>query len=630
MNTIYITEKEFQEFLQFHYLLIKSGHSKSSTATTVHISCEQLYLCNKKQYLFLSLVKEINLPNEESFPLLKSLYGLPAGILSHRNEAIGTKTRKIKERSASVEDDLFVVLRRALLFSQVWSIKNMEVELAKKSLVTLLQNQKQQALIMQLVQGVMPSKSFPELKPANLSIDDQVFDFQLFALGRTLGLCLKGGERMTDEERDWVLGCHLANPDAIPVLFQPYSSVILGYVLALKAWNAGNYSFEALKRQLSLTLYSSTQQGLEILTASLFFVGLLENVADRYYMTAAASRLFFSLESVAFSLAQHKTIDCKELDGYDAISVSFMNPIANCVDYYRTKNPRMIQDEFFEYEYGMASNYPVKTPVIIPNNIIKFLRETKSAISFQKLLSTHLIITDNESTYASLKSISNNVLYYHPEEGLSGNLSKFDINNASIYTDCALIGRFAAPMGIKVEALDNLFLLDKQEWIILTSDFQLNTTQRKLLSLFEKRNKPKRIFVYNFAKQLVEQPAMTDLFSTTNYGYKQSQKSKKNNYYADKSVKKNEITHTVASLQSEIEQIFPKVKVNVLSKYRNDSPWEVVGLGIGMMQHTRFEDCMLIDVRNSDFMADDFITVTRSFSDIIVYDEQQRYLFLNL
>lgn len=40
---------------------------------------------------------------------------------------------------------------------------------------------------------------------------------------------------------------------------------------------------------------------MEILSVALFFIGLLENKADRYFMTSGAGELFYSLEKIAFS-----------------------------------------------------------------------------------------------------------------------------------------------------------------------------------------------------------------------------------------------------------------------------------------------------------------------------------------
>ena len=61
-----------------------------------------------------------------------------------------------------------------------------------------------------------------------------------------------------------------------------------------------------------------------------------------------------------------------------------------------------------------------------------------------------------------------------------------------------------------------------------------------------------------------------------------------------------------------------------------DTPWEMVNLGIGLLQDTKLPNCTIIETRSNGYQPENYITIARCFSDIIIYDEKQRYMFLNL
>lgn len=85
-----------------------------------------------------------------------------------------------------------------------------------------------------------------------------------------------------------------------------------------------------------------------------------------------------------------------------------------------------------------------------------------------------------------------------------------------------------------------------------------------------------------------------------------------------------------ALLQSELETLFPEKKCRVITKEEKDSKWEMVLLGIGVLKDCSFEESLWLDMRRRSADKLSYEIILRSFHDVIVYDKDQKYMFMNL
>lgn len=628
MDTIYITEIEFHIFLHQHYLIVTKKSFNFTKTKTVHIQYKQLLEFERSRVLFLSGIESISLSNNTFAPQLKVLYGIPSGLLSFRNESSNVSNSKY-EIQQSESDKLFIHIRRALLFMQVWSIKNMDVVNAETNLLNLLNSKTSthQSLLFDIIKTTTVQNDFPQVKPQTLSLDDTIFDYQINWFGRLICQHLFKGMRMNDEVRSWYLNCLSINPISIPVDLKDYESIVTGYVLALKAYNKGRNDVNYFLQLLNDTSYVHLPIKMEILSIALFFVGLLENKADRYFMTSSAGELFYSLETIAYSLAKqaNKEVASIQINGYESIKQAMLNPIENCVKYYKAKNPSIKNITYYKYGTN-EGNYKEMIPVIEPQDVLQFLKNHRLVHTFGKMLENKLLVTQNKMFYQLASKLTQNVLYINELNTITGSLDSLNLKS-ELYTDSKLLMRFFNKLSIKFKDTVSIFAQLKKEWILITGDYKISEEQKKLLLYAASYFAPQKVYLFNFAAS--KSSRINEGFDTLPNN-RDIIKKKKGERGVIESESDKCLIYNNSTLQSEVKFMFPHTEVRVVSKESTDSPWEMVNLGIGLLQDTNISNCTIIETRNQGYQPDNYITIARCFSDIIIYDDQQRYMFLNL
>lgn len=629
MNTIYISEKEFHIFLHQHYLIITKKHFEVSKSKTVHVKVKTFFDFEKSSVMFLSVIESISLSNEIFAPQLRVLYGIPSGLLHFRQESL--KTVKLSsDIQLSESDKLFIFLRRALLFMQVWTIKNMDTSDVEENLTKLFTTESVNhfAILIDIVKTTATLNDFPEIRPKNLSLDDSAFDYQINWFGRTLCKYLLNGERMKDDVRNWFLNCISNQIIPIPEVFVGYESLITGYILALKAYNKGKNDVEYILQLLDKTTYVNQPLKMEILSVALFFIGLLENKADRYFMTSGAGELFYSLEKIAFLIG--KQIKIKDsfikIEGYEPIRHAMLHAVDNCVQYYKIKNPSIAGKEF--YEYKTTHEYCIdKITVIEPGDVVQFFRNHRVVYNFSKILEKKLLVTQDRLFYQLLSKLTNNVLHVDETNKLNGSISEFELSS-KLYTDSKLLMRFFKKKSMEFNEIDSMFADFKNEWILITGDYKIREEQKKLLIRAASVSVPQKVYLFNFAESKINR--YNDLFGKEAIDNRGTSKIKKKLSDISRSEDEVALKYNNSTLQAEVKSLFPQSDVRIVSKDSLDTPWEMVNLGIGLLQDTKLPNCTIIETRSNGYQPENYITIARCFSDIIIYDEKQRYMFLNL
>lgn len=622
---LFISTGELQRLLQLHFLDIELHHYSAHESANVLINCRALHTDGNRTLLFKSQLLQIELPNDEAIPQYKVLYGIPAGLLSHRNEASVETAVLTSDYAAPTNDKLYAHLRRALLFHQVWLVKNMETYEAKKQLLFLLDNHLTRDFLMLLVENFLQSDSFPQHKPAQVSIDSSIYEFQINWLGRTLGEHLLEGRRMNDDEKKWFLNCFRVAPEDTPVVFQPLATVIVGYLLHLNGFNQGRNSFTDLNRLLDTTSYCNHYNRAQVLSAAVFFAGLTTGKADNYFMVSGAASLFYSIEKLAWQLAQNTPDFIVEVDGHSQIINALMQPVENCVNYYKFKNPGIATMEFFEYSGGKTDLFPAKIPVLKEKEVQEFLKKNQFVTFFPSLFENSLLLFSNRFWYQKMRNLLPDKTFLWEKGAISGNAFHVNLKTNTLCVDNPHLRKWLVSKGCKAIEFSDLLPKLRDEWVLMTGNFELSATSQDLLRLLSANCELKRIYVFNFNNR--KQSAAPSLLFDYNEEDTSTAKKKKKapKYFNDVEQRSS------ATLKRDILNLFDGCDVHIVSMNQHEAPWEMVNLGIGVLQHTRFSSCSIIETRLREAVrSSDYPTLVRCFSDIIVYVPEMKYQFLNL
>lgn len=615
MENIYLTYSELQDFLCAKYRIIEKKDFKKTKAKNIALSVYKLIDFEKSKLLFISQIDKIELPNREFIPALRSLYGIPSGLLLSRDEI--TK-QKIKESNTKIDDNslLYQGLRRSFLYSLVWGIKQLEVSQVdnfyNKTLSGISHNT--QSLLNEIVSTFSLQNDIPQTKPSIISLEDTIEYSQLIWLGKLIGTHLLDGNKMSDTQRNWFKSVFTKEHDITIYPFSDASNIVIAYQVVMDVYNSDKMDSKNIMDCINSTNYKQSDKKGDIFLYTLFFLGLLLKKADNYFPVAGASEAFKSIEFNAFKITETNTFMNLNIDGFNDIQNARMSPVENCVKYYQIKNPDIKGKEWQIFKPSNDLRYPDTLPVINSADIINFLIETGNVISFKNIIKGSLFITDDHPFYSM--HIFPNMMYFDGETVCS-QIKSWNIYS-QIFSDITdekiLKLPFYKNLKINRNIVDNL----KRNWLLLTKDYRIPHETTALFMNIMKVYTPEKIVVFNFESN----PTKTtgELFETKNY------KTSKNISYSaidSKDLKKGEF-------QGCVEKSFNCKNVRIINKPFDCSKWEIVNTGINVLQKMPLSTCSIFETRLGEKDHLDYEILVRSFSDVIVYDEDQRYMFMNL
>jgi hypothetical protein len=616
MKTLFFTYTELQAFLLYRYKKIDKNNFKKTKTRCIQVDVSTLVDIDGEQVLFISNIDGFVLPNDDVFPQLRTLYGIPAGLLksnaiNHKLESIITPT------TYSETDRLFLGLRRAMLYCLTWGIKRFSADVTETFFNKTLKNlpPNTSLLLFEIIASITQESNIPETKPDRVSINDTKFDYQRIWLGKAVGRHLLGGERMNDEQRLWFVNVLDSKQALDQNPFGDTSALLIAYQLTMKLYNEDTLSFERLLYLLNKTVYKNASDKNTIILFALLLQGLLQKQADNYFPVAGASSLFSSLESTAFMIALSKTFSLLNVTGFNEISTALTQPHDNCVNYYKTKNPSIKPLSWWVYGTEEIGHYPEQVPVIQPQKATEFLMEYDKVFSFDVFYSNTLLITDDIDFYTTLQKDATNYLFFDGRI-LFGQQKQWH-TSSMLLTDSEKVTQGFTLNSVTPVLRTSLLPINEPSWVLITADYTLPSTIEALL---KRTQKPEQLFVFNFEshEQLNE-----SLFNDKELGF-----GKKTTGVNNKQAEKT--APTKGQFQAYLERIFPDVPVRIVNKPALATPWEMVNIGINMLQKTPLSQCKIIETRKTGVQKEHYVTILRSFSDIIVYDSEQRYMFMNL
>ena len=285
--------------------LIGNGYSEKKDIELKKGDCEITFEgywdFGGKEILLYSTIRKITLVDMSFYPQLKSLYGVPAGVLSAKSNNMASKLDK-KARKTN-RDSRYIMLRRALLFATVWYIKSLPdfsdeyLYVIKDTISFLLSNRDGFATM--LINELTTTSSFPEEQPQRVSLSNTHYEFACLWLAKRIGAFFFNGNKMPDACRKWFIALrdnHSALSSEVPAEFRKDAFAIMAYVIAQKAIAEENVIVDNLKHITSSFCNGYSQQ--QIVFTSLLFLGLYHSAADHYYYANNANGIMTVLEKV--------------------------------------------------------------------------------------------------------------------------------------------------------------------------------------------------------------------------------------------------------------------------------------------------------------------------------------------
>lgn len=627
MNTLFLTRNDFEAFITKKLIPVRKS-SFNPTKT-------KRYIINLKEEkedfdspLFISDIKSVIVGNPHMIPQFVTLYGLPAGLFDYNTNNI-IQTPEIKNYASknieqSETETRFLFYRRALLFANAWFIKSFDTSSAENALNYLV-SEKIFHLLNVWVDKIICFGRYMEKKPTVPHLDDDTYNYQFIAMGELLKTYFfPDSEKIEVNHGKWLLNkCNRAVLTGAPDKFKGYEPLIGGYLIALKAHNLGQQNINFVLEKAEKFTFNHPEEKFEMIYASMFFIGLLNNNADNYFYASAATRLFSYIEQTAWNLANNSIGDFDFYPAFKEIDNAKLQPLENIINYYKTKNP-FIQEKFYEKFTDHTKNIVAeKLYLLSPELAEQFLYKSKKIATLINWSNDNIILTKNPSLFDMLQQNKiDSVLLHHQFMAVStDSISR----KKTLLTDSAAIQRWLNS-GYKLQAkLTDSIEKHKAKHLVLLSDkFHFDEFDKYFTKLNINLDSVESITFFIFFDKKKKKADKQNKSSTSKFS------SPEIKWTDEEKIEHNEDQEDRAILQNEIESFFPDKKCRVISKTNEETPWEMVQLGIGVMKNVDFQNSFLLDLRRTPKKDNATEIILRCFHDVIVYDKDQLYIFMNL
>jgi hypothetical protein len=495
--------------------------------------------------------------------------------------------------------------------------------------------------------------------------------------------------KMDEAHRQWYLQFkstpYRIEKDDIPPLFTPLYKIILGYLLFLRIYDAASPQderriFEQELRQAYRRLpYNELEQ---IYLYALLFKGFFVRQADNYFIASSGRHVFAYLEYQALLLAQLTTQDKRKQKALLSTAIKELlqaqqeeNLATHLLAYYEGLNPllkkrgatwlnelwhTLNKDKAWEnltaeerQQVLAALNQSLrkqKQVLLIRNNALSwFFRHCYIAVAWKSLQENSLLFYTLPPKKWPLPEKTVNLLHFTQEE----------TNDASLYGDVQLshpqtAGIYSTKAGI--EQLQNLELFHPKRLQALSSllpqakvlfiaidNYLLSHIGQLWLAHWIEDVKPEKVICINLTTASPWQQ-QASLFDTPSPDISKSTPKQKKKGSTGKQAPLTSLPSTPAPFADEDEKKLQKEMIlrrqlqklhgkEVLLYHLNlsEENYELIRLLRPLLKKYRWYESALIYMGHQQpipfKLADGLL---RAQSDLIVYDEQMRYMFYNL
>ena len=595
--------------------LIGNGYSEKKNIELKKGDCEitfeDYWNINGKEILLYSTIRKITLPDMSFYPQLKSLYGVPAGILVAKST--NTTSEKEKKGRKTNRDIRYIMLRRALMYATVWYIKSLpdftdEYIYVVRDAISSIINHRDR-FTFALINELLTVSYFPEEQPKKISLSNTHYEFACMWLAKRLGAFFFNGNKMPDECREWFIALrdhHESLSSTTPIEFRDDSLSIMAYVITQKAIVEGNLSVENLAR-ISASFSKGNEQE-QIVFLSLLFWGLYHSAADHYYYVNKANGIMTVLEKAAYLLSTNSETNLSTEWESAFQALRSIDPKENCVSYYQTKFPSLRGRSWYDYTNECRPKADDEL-VLLPHDLSSnFLQISHKVFDIETKTSSSIFLIDESfaSDFEKYKFSYICTKANGKHDVVLRNYSQKKKLEVVTMSDLATV-RSIFPFAEQVCPIVNP---KSKVWILQISEKKgFNSFVQSLLRQ-----------AYSFAKpELILMVYHRD--SSPNEGMKHISDGQNFHHNND---------NQIAILQRKMESQFPSSRITIISHDDQQSIWESVTFGEKILEHYDFADISILEFRSAKGQKEPASFILRMIRDVIVYDDQMKYMFMNL
>lgn len=611
---IQITPKVFEQLYTRRYIRLNTG---AKGKATIKLHPIEGFNAETEQLLFISDVKTIEVAANFDTQMVKSLYGIPAGLFETTGSSQKRKTSTRAKNKAvatdsepDADEQYYIRLRAALLYATVWFEKNF----GSKAMVALSQQLLSASVftappVKALLQSLSQYTDFPERTPSNVTLDTTRYDNNWNWLGVHLAhSCFAPGNKMDTPHKDWFLQLvkTINQRQPAPEKFRTLEPFIRGYLTVIAARQKNQTDVNDV---FNMAKHFSADIALQHQHTflALLFTGLFDAQAHCYFLTAGGLPMMRFLERLAFAAAIEPTLlpDSLKQEAHEGLLHLEDSPLQNCINYYRFKNNAIAHRDWFEYTGGLGGEYPDKTALLSESEASVFLLETGRYVEPYKLVENSVLLTVSWDAYAQLAQAglhtvcpSGHSLY----ASFNGLIAAPDNHNPFVALDAevSVPQLFANHKNLKPRSLDTLFPKNSKAWILFTNEGIVPGWLALLLQALLRTRQPEVILAINFTLN-GKVPAQNKLL----------------------------MTNADAEAQT-IHQLAPNITIREVRQMIESPIWETVALATGVLAHYDFHQMMVLDTRAELNPAQTANILFRCTRDVILYDANQKYITMNI
>ncbi|MGL5893068.1 MAG: hypothetical protein ACRCZM_00420 [Bacteroidales bacterium] len=530
-----------------------------------------------------SQVINIELPNAEQLPYLKSLHGVPLGLVTVLQKTVFSfdgMDASLNELNPEYREYLYV--RRALLFASAWSVKSFQRSTIASSLKWLMPFvvSKDGVLLRDLIGKIAQNSSFPESVSEKASLTNTRYDGEVNWLGKYL----RDSGLLDAEFRQWYISSSKFEKQITwSKDDSPVKSIVLAYLLVIGYRRSKRFVSRDYKAWIESVMYKMDEDSMcKLFFLSLLFEGAATPHADNYYFAASAKSLMVLIERIAIR-------DSNELisDSIENVVAQYSKDLtkeeleANCVDYFRLKIPEIGKLDYLRYTPGVEVGH---------NNLLLMERDDVRSFVKERLVQWRVPKTIHFEDILWAKSKKE--FDKHVKNGLGvafrdkkGNLFMNKINEDLI--------KAYYSQSVENHSVDivNGSYFDNSNYLLVIHIDHLITSREieHLSSLLQKVGDPSKVLVL----------------------------------YCD-----SEMSAEIGELNHIFNSIVNKVDVKVIRYLPQNDIWELVYLGQQQLHHYRSTQILFTDWRRESLLPDEILV--RILPDVILYEPYLSYNFMNL
>lgn len=649
---------------------------------------EDIYL------LPLSSIVSLKVKGEAVADTLQHIFGVPAGMISlsgSRKKSTEPNSAVAFQETSSLPVQRFRRFRRALLYAFVWNYKH--AELKKQDTEAYLQELLQRLnaghlasmpLLNQLCE-ILAEVAHPPATLGGNSLEASSIHVQRwywFAQFLRDQLFQEEG-KMDEVHRQWFLQFktvpYRIEPASLPPLFEPLRKVILGYLLFLRIYDAASPQEERrifeqeIRQPYGHLPYNELEQ---IYLYALLFKGFFTRQADNYFIASSGQHVFAYIEYQALLLAKLTSHNAKTQNSLCKSAIKELleaqkeeNTASHVLAYYEGINPLLkkrgvlwLVEQWHEVgkqvEWDKLSPeekkqtlaklnkrlHEQKQVLLVRNNESQwFFRNFYPHVSWQQLKNESLLLHALSHKKWPLPENTVNLLYLKQQEDgnttLHGSLCLSTNQTISIYstrTGIEQVSGLALFNSGRLKPLDAL-LPQAKVLLIAIDNCLLSHLAQLWLAHWIDALKPEKVICVNLTT--ISPQNQVSLFEDS-IPLSQPKKSSRKQPVktagkptpplfdmpdADEQKLREEMI-----VRKQLKKLFPK-GASLYHLNLAEENFELIRLLRPLLRSYRWYETALIYMGHQQpIPAKLSDALLRAQSDLIIYDEQMRYMFYNL